>query len=97
MCVYDFGLRLKELRNKRKLSQAEAADRLGVSKNTVYCYENNLKMPSVNRLADIAILYDCSLDYIMGLDNTPSVKMGGLTKEQQDAVRQLVKAMASPR
>lgn len=94
MNVYDFGLRLKELRNKKNISQTEAANRLGVSKNTVYCYENNLKMPSVNRLVDIAVLYDSSIDYIMGLDHTPSIRLSGLTNEQQDAIRALVKTFS---
>ena len=39
--VYDFGVRLRQLREERGLSQNRLAQKLGVSKQTVYRYENN--------------------------------------------------------
>lgn len=91
MTVYDFGLRLKELRQKKKLSQGDVANKLGVSKNTIYCYESNLKMPSVARLVDIAVLYNTSLDYIMGLDHMPVIRLHKLTDEQQQVIFDFIK------
>ncbi|MEG1973194.1 MAG: helix-turn-helix domain-containing protein, partial [Oscillospiraceae bacterium] len=43
--IYDFGMRLKELREKRHLSQGEAADRMGVTRSTISAYECNTKTP----------------------------------------------------
>ena len=42
MEVYDFGLRLKELREAKKLSQKEAAARLEVGRTTISGYEHNI-------------------------------------------------------
>lgn len=47
--IYDFGYRLRQLREDMKLSRAELAKKLGVSKETIYRYENNIQDPSLDR------------------------------------------------
>ena len=64
--VYDFGLRLKALRQNRGLTQQEAASRLGITKNTYFRYENNTLYPSTERLKDLATLFNTSVDYLLG-------------------------------
>ena len=44
--VYDFGVRLRQIREDRGLSRTALAKKLGVSKETVYRYENNIQSPS---------------------------------------------------
>lgn len=61
--VYNFGLRLKSLREKRLLSQADVAARLEVTRSTISGYECNTITPSVEQLVKLAILYNASLDY----------------------------------
>ena len=41
MEIYDFGLRLKELREKKRLSQNEVASRLEISRSQISAYERN--------------------------------------------------------
>lgn len=69
MEVYDFGLRLKELREAKKLSQKDVATRLNVVPSTISGYESNTITPSLEQFTRMAILYNASLDYMMGLDN----------------------------
>jgi len=67
--VYDFGLRLKELRKAAKLTQKKVADRLGVTDSVIVRYENNNLLPPVDNLELMAIMYGVSLDYMRNLDS----------------------------
>lgn len=81
--VYDFGMRLKELRKRTKLSQAKVASRLGLTVKTIYRYENNTLTPSLETVKQLALLYSTSIDYIMGLDDDPVVSIRHLTEDEK--------------
>lgn len=93
MEIYDFGLRLKELRMSRKLSQQEVATRLNISRSTISGYEQNTITPSAEQLVRMALLYNTSLDYIMGIDNRVSIYLDGLSESQQQTVLDIVKRL----
>ncbi len=63
------GFKLKQLRNIKNLSQVEAARYLGISKQTLFKYENDIitNIPS-DVIERIAKLYDTTPAYIMGWD-----------------------------
>ena len=84
--VYDFGIRLRQLREERGLSRTALAEKLGVSKETVYRYENNIQSPSLDRTKQIAVVLRTSIDYLVGLDNQYTLKFPGLSKEQRNAL-----------
>jgi len=88
--VYDFGLRLKELREAKKLSQTEVATRLNVVPSTISGYESNTITPSLEQFTRLAILYHTSLDYMMGLDNRVCFYLDGLSKDQQQTILDIV-------
>ena len=68
--MFDFGLRLRELREKHKLSQEQLGRRVDRSKSVISSYENNLKMPPLSILTDFAVIFNVSLDYLAGLTDT---------------------------
>lgn len=80
--LYDMGLRIKELRQKKKLSQAGLASRLDIHKSTVAGYENNTKMPSVDVLIKMAVFFNVSSDYILGLENKKTICVEGLPERK---------------
>lgn len=84
--IYDFGIRLRTLRKKRGMSCSVLAKRLGVSIETVYRYESNVQTPSLERAAQLAAILHTTLDYLMGQDNTYTIKISGLSAEQQTAL-----------
>ena len=94
MEVYDFGMRLKLLREEQKMTQKQFAERIGVSKNTVYQYENNTKAPKKEKLSVIARVLNTSTDYLLGLENEPTIRLAGLNERQRKAVIELVKSIA---
>lgn len=90
MEVFDFGLRLKELRERKKLSQADVAKRLGVTRAAVSGYECNTSSPSVEQLINLALLYNASLDYITGIDKRPHFYLEGLNSYQEETILNMV-------
>ena len=66
-----FSDRLKELRHERGLNQSELAKQLGVSNGIISLWENNLREPGMYSLVQIAIFFDVSLDFLVGLTNNP--------------------------
>lgn len=90
--VYDFGLRLRQLRVDKGLSRAGLAKKLDVSKETIYRYENNLQTPSLERAKQIAVLLHTSLDYLVGLDDTYTIRLPGLSEQQRNILNEFLKA-----
>ena len=88
--VYDFGLRLKELRKKKGLTQEQVAKRLNLTKASISGYENNTITPPNDMLARLALLYGVSTDYLLGLDKQESSVISDLTQSQKEIVTMLV-------
>ncbi|MBQ8215772.1 MAG: helix-turn-helix transcriptional regulator [Clostridia bacterium] len=88
--MFDFGLRLRELREKQKLSQEQLGRRIGRSKSVISSYENNLKLPPLGILIEFAHLFNVSLDYLVGIDKNEMVSVGGLSPEQRALIDLLV-------
>ena len=68
------GERIKELRNRLNMSQVAFADKINVSKQTLYKYENNLitNIPS-DKIEAIAKIGNTTPEYIMGWTSNPNV------------------------
>ena len=62
------GYRLRELREKKGLSQEKLGQLTGVTKVSVCGYELGKKTPSVNQLDRIANALDFTTDYLLGRD-----------------------------
>ncbi len=88
--MFDFGLRLKELRVQHKLSQEQLGRRVDRSKSVISSYENNLKMPSVDILKEFALIFNVSLDYLVGIDKNEMISVNGLTQQQKQLLSTLV-------
>lgn len=70
------GERIKELRNKLGMSQVDFADKMNVSKQTLYKYENNIitNIPS-DKIEAAARIGNVSPAYLMGWDNENEKRM----------------------
>jgi len=68
-----FSYRLATLRKKRKLTQQQVADELGLSRSTYTCYEVGNSMPTAAMLCAIGDLFEVSLDYLLGRHEDPAL------------------------
>ncbi len=94
--LFDFGMRIRELREKRKLSQAELGRKIGRSKSVVCSYENNMKMPPLGVLMDLAAVFHVSLDHLVGIDKHQMVSIEGMTEPQKALMELLVVEFKDP-
>lgn len=63
--------RIRELREKKGLSQSEVAKLLGMNRTTYVHYETGYSKPT-KKLKDLCALFNVSADYILGNDNNTS-------------------------
>jgi transcriptional regulator with XRE-family HTH domain len=61
-----FPERLKELRNKKGLSQRELAKLLNLSFGAIGMYEIGKREPDYETISKIATFFDVSIDYLIG-------------------------------
>lgn len=100
------GAKLKTLRKGRKLTQEQAAEKLGITRATVSNYEVGRRSPHLSELKRIADFYGVGLDYF-GIVPTDEVfdllsrarevfKNDSVPKEKKDEVfKELMKLYTS--
>lgn len=91
--MIDFGNRLKTLRQQQNLTQAQLAEKLGLTKSVISAYETGLRMPSYDVLISISRIFRVTTDYLLGLEKKYEIDLSGLTDEEITALLQLIKAM----
>ena len=65
------------------MSQEALGKKLNRSKSVVCGYENNLRVPPLDILVQIAVIFNVSLDYLVGIDKNEMVSIEGLTNGQK--------------
>ena len=63
------GQRLKELREEKGLTQKEIAEKFQIHSVTYLHYEKAQREPPLSLLADFAVFFGVSFDYLLGLEN----------------------------
>lgn len=63
----NFNVRLKQLRQKNKLTQGELADVLGLKPTAISNYESQRNEPSFDKLIALSKYFDVSCDYLLGV------------------------------
>ena len=60
------GIRIKQLRKEAGLTQAELGKQLGVVKQTISSWENNISEPNGDTLIQLSNILNTSPDYLLG-------------------------------
>ncbi|MBQ8356955.1 MAG: helix-turn-helix transcriptional regulator [Clostridia bacterium] len=66
-----YASRLRQIREARKLTQADIAKVLGTSYQYYCIYESGRRDMPFSRAIELARFYNVSLDYLAGLIDTP--------------------------
>ena len=91
--MVNFGLILKSLRIRDDMSQAQLAQKLGLTKSVISAYETGTRQPSYDVLIHIAGIFDVSTDYLLEEERKREIDFSGLSPEETDALINLIKAM----
>ena len=86
----EFGNRLKELRNQSRLTQAQLAERLGVTKSVVSFYELQERSPSPDVLVKLSQVFHVSTDYLLGIGCNRTLDVSGLTDSQVISLQNII-------
>ena len=93
--MVDFGMILKKLRLEEGLTQAQLAERLGVTKSVVSYYELHERTPSPEILIKLAAIFHVSTDYLLGLDKKEAIDLSGLDQNDVMTVKHLIATLRS--
>ncbi len=79
---------LKKLRENSGMSQQKLADKLFVTQQSIYKYENGLAFPTIDTLKLMSEIFDVSIDYIVENDNQDTVldKRTKFSKEEEEVI-----------
>ena len=73
--VKNFGEKLKELRKEKGLTQKELAQFLDSAQSAIVYWEKNQQEPNISTLKKIAIFFDVTTDYLLGLEDETGAKI----------------------
>lgn len=88
--MYDFGILLHDLRKKKRMTQKQLADKLGVTVATVSRYESNTATPPLDTLRSISSIMNVSLDELLGTEQRFTISVFGLNDQQTEIIRNLI-------
>ncbi|WP_296878438.1 helix-turn-helix transcriptional regulator [Thomasclavelia sp.] len=89
------GARIKSLRIRNKLSQIDLANKAGVSKAIISAYENNIRMPSIDILIKLSLIFDVPVGiffYKPTKKEENTIDVSGLTSAQIAVVETVVRS-----
>ena len=67
--MIEFSQRLRELRQDKGLSMKQLAKELGTTDAAVSNWENGINEPKISYLKSIAVYFNVSADYLIGLED----------------------------
>lgn len=59
--------KIKLLREKQGLTQADLAKKLGITRSSVNAWKMGISVPSTQYIVDLAILFEVSSDFILDI------------------------------
>lgn len=78
--------RIKQLRQEQGMSQKDLANELGVVQSTISSWENEQFYPDQPCQMYLCYLFNCSIDYLMGLGADAKPGFRGWNPENEDSI-----------
>ena len=85
------GKRIRDLRTKYNLTQAELASQVGVSKATITAYEGDMRLPSYDVLIKLANVFRVSIDSLILNRSEYVLDVSDLNLEQINRVKDYIR------
>lgn len=87
--IYELGDKIRELRIQKNLTQAQVAQRLGITKNAVNSWEKMSSSPTLKNVAELAGIFGVSIDYLLGISHSLTIDISDLDDLQREAMQNL--------
>lgn len=94
--MYDIGSRLRDMRNKRGLTQKVLAERINKSVSAISGYESNMQTPPTDVLISISHVLHVPLTYFVDISSEDSYSTNGLSPEQKEIMDMLYCEFTTP-
>ena len=91
--MVDFGTRLRKLRVNKGMTQAQLAERLGLTKSVISAYERDVRLPTYDTLISITRIFNVTSDYLLGIDKKWEIDISGLSDKEIKALKTLILAI----
>ena len=91
--MVDFGNTLKTLRLREDMTQAQLAQKLGLTKSVISAYETGLRLLSYDVLIHVSKIFKVSTDYLLGVESQHDLDLSGISDDEVAALKNLIKAM----
>ena len=83
--------RIRDLREDNDLTQEDLASQLGISKRTLLRYESGVSEPTISVLISLSLLFNVSVDYIIGTKDTTEIDEISIKNELYHVIQSLEK------
>lgn len=80
-----FAERLRELRNEKKMTMKDLADKLSLTEQAISMYERNERRPNFEKLEEIADFFNIDMNYLLGkssIKNSYAHEFGEITLDK---------------
>ena len=91
--MVDFSQRLRQLRIDKHLTQAQVAERVGVTASMVSSYETDIRLPSFEVMIRLADLFGVTVDYLLCRQDKRFVDISALSDEEASIVCGMVEIL----
>lgn len=82
--------RIKFLRESKNLTQTDLAKQLGITRSSVNAWEMGISVPSTQYIVELASIFKVSTDYLLGVNETSTINVSGLTDQDIELVNTIV-------
>lgn len=82
--------RLKSERLKKKKTQKDVADFLGMTKQAVQRYESGLSTPKLETWKKLADYFGVDVGYLQGFASTPKIPVGSVVRKYDSSLKKIV-------
>ena len=83
------GQRIAERRKLLGLSQEAFGEKMGVSRQAISKWESDTATPEIEKLIAMSKLFDVSIGWLLGTEESPSASSEGFTDTQIRAIEQI--------
>ena len=73
MNASDLGKRIADLRNERKMTQTELADKLSVSTQAISKWETGAGFPDIQIIPQLAEIFNTTADFLLGCEKKQKI------------------------